>query len=99
MGGQKRHALIQSSDMNQSQIASVMVTLPVPLQLFPPTLVLPSFHVVVLQFAATTQLRLPNFVFANDGTGGTLYSSHLSRVTKSQQNQVTLGLFKTLYSP
>lgn len=76
-----------------------MVTLPVPLQLFPPTLVLPSFHVVVLQFAATTQLRLPNFVFANDGTGGTLYSSHLSRVTKSQQNQATLGLFKTLYSP
>lgn len=46
-----------STDMNQSQITSLMAVAPVPPQLLPPTHVLPCFCVVVLQFVAAKQLK------------------------------------------
>lgn len=89
--------------MNQSQIASVMVALPVPLQLLPPTLVLPCFHVVVLQFAAAKQLDFTNSVFAKDGSGEALFFSHSSQnklpCHQVSAKQARKRVFRRFYSP
>lgn len=94
-GGQKLNALIQISYESVPDCFCNDCT--VPLQLFPPTLLLPCFLVVVLQFAKQLDsltlllqmlelVRLFTFL---------IYPRANSHVTKTQQNKATRCVFKT----